>query len=113
MTLDDLRSRYERAVMALRARSAAMREAGVCAEEIARSMHAERRRLAARFKELTPEPLRSRIYERTRAVHGDPLGPTIESLRSRGKSWEDIIESAGRPGRFPAAFPPCGDDDGE
>ena len=29
---------------------------------------------------------------------GDNLGPTVDWLRSQGKSWDDIIESAGRIG---------------
>jgi len=65
---------------------------------IARAVHAERRRLAARFRALTPEPLHSRIHSRTLAIYGDPIGPTIESLRAQGKSWDDIIDSAARPG---------------
>lgn len=30
--------------------------------------------------------------------YGNPLGPTIEQLRAQGKTWEQIIESATRPG---------------
>ncbi len=93
-----LRSRYEQAVRDLRERAAEMRREGASAETIARAIHAERRRLASLFKELTPEPYRTRIYERTVEVYGDALGPTIEFLRARGKSWEAIIEGATRPG---------------
>ena len=98
MTNAVLRYRYEMAVLALRARVAAMRGAGVSSETIARAVHAERRRLTAAFKELTPEPWRSRIHTRTLAAYGDPVGPTIENLRARGNSWDDIIDSATRPG---------------
>jgi hypothetical protein len=93
-----VRSRYEAAVLALRAQVAAMRGIGVSSETIARTVHAERRRLTAASKELTPEPWRSRIHTRTLAAYGDPIGPTIENLRARGKSWDDIIDSATRPG---------------
>ena len=65
MTDPPLRSRYEEAVVALRARVAAMRNDGVSAETIARTVHAERRWLTATFKALTPEPWRSRIHDRT------------------------------------------------
>ena len=75
---------------------------GKSAEAIARALHAERRKLATHFKEQTPEPLRSQIYRRTFAVYGDPIGPTIEGLRAQGKSWNDIIESATKPGTLPA-----------
>ncbi len=98
MAAGDLRARYEQSVVALRTQVAAMRREGLSAEVIARAMHAERRRLAAAFKELTPEPLRSQIYNRTRAVYGDPLGPTLERLRAKGRSWDEIIDSATRPG---------------
>ena len=94
----DLRSRYEMAVLELRARVVALRDEGRSPERIARAVHAERRRLTAAFKELTPEPLHSRICSRTLAIYGDSTGPTIDGLRARGKSWEDIIESATRPG---------------
>ncbi|MXP65530.1 cell wall-binding protein [Roseomonas sp. M0104] len=94
-----LRSRYEQAVRDLHARADKMRRAGASTEAIARALHAERRRLAARFKELTPEPYRTRIDERTVRVYGSAGGPSIEFLRAKGKSWEAIIESAMRPGR--------------
>ena len=98
MAESDLRSRYEAAVLGLCAWVAALREEGRSSEMVARAVHAERRRLTATFKELTPEPLRSRIRSRTLAIYGDCTGPTIESLRARGKSWDDIIDSATRPG---------------
>jgi len=98
MAESDLRSRYEVAVVELRVRVAALREEGRSSEMIARAVHAERRQLAAVFKELTPEPLRSRILRRTLAIYDDSIGPTIENLRARGKSWDDIIDSATRPG---------------
>jgi hypothetical protein len=99
MTPGELRLQYEQAVFGLRTRVAAMRSEGAPSEDIARAVHAERRRLAATFKELTLEPLRSRLYDRTCVVYGDPLGPTIERLRAQGKSWDDIIDSATRPGK--------------
>lgn len=101
MTLD-VRARYEQAVLALQGRAAELRDSGTSTETIARTLHEERRKLAARFKEQTPEPLRSRIYRRTVEVYGNAIGPTIEHLRARGKSWDDIIDSATRPGRIPA-----------
>jgi hypothetical protein len=106
MTDPPLRLRYEEAVLALRARVAAMRDSGMSSETIARAVHAERRWLTATFKALTPEPWRSRIQDRTLAVYGDPVGPTIEGLRARGKSWEDIIDSATRPGARLSFGPP-------
>ena len=100
-----LRLEYEALVIALRDRADAMRRNDVAPEAIARTLHAERRRLSQAFKERTPEPLRTRIHERTLAVYGDPLGPSVEHLRARGKSWNDIIESAARPGQLPVVEP--------
>jgi hypothetical protein len=105
MSGEDLRAHYEAAVSGLRARVVAMRQAAAPAEEIARTVHAERRSLAAQFKQQTPEPLRSLIHHRTLAIYGDPIGPTIEHLRARGKSWDDIIDSATRPGPLPLFAP--------
>ncbi|GAB3505077.1 hypothetical protein GCM10027521_60590 [Amycolatopsis cihanbeyliensis] len=51
-----------------------------------------------KYKDLTPEPLRSQIYTRNLEKYGDELGPTVEYLRSRGKSWDEIIASASRTG---------------
>ena len=102
MTDGALRSRYEKAVLELRARVTAMRSDGASSETIARTIHVERRQLTTVFKELTPEPWRSRIHTRTLAAYGDPIGPTIENLRARGKSWDDIIDSATRPGSRPS-----------
>ena len=97
-----LRDQYETAVRGLRAHVAAMRDEGASSETIALAVHAERRRLTVAFRQLTPEPWRSRIQARTLAAYGDPVGPTIESLRARGKSWDDIIGSATRPGPRPS-----------
>jgi len=99
VTADRLRADYEACVVALRAQADIMRRQAIAPEAIARAMHAARRRIAGAFKERTSEPLRAAVYARTLALYGDPLGPTLEALRARGKSWDDIIESATRPGR--------------
>jgi hypothetical protein len=101
MTSTPSRLEYETQVMALQIRAESMRTRGFAPEAIARALHADRRRLCRVFKERTPEPARARIVERTLAVYGDPLGPSLEYLRSKGKSWEEIIDSASRPGRLP------------
>jgi hypothetical protein len=93
-----IRTEYERSVRSLLDMAAQMKAFGEDSEQIARTVHAERRALASRFKDLTPEPLRSVLYNRTLELYGDRAGPTIEYLRAKGKSWENIIESAGRPG---------------
>ncbi|MBN8874643.1 MAG: hypothetical protein J0H67_17535 [Rhodospirillales bacterium] len=98
MTSPDLRTEYETCVRALRRQAEAMQREGAAPEAIARRLHAMRQQLAAAFKARTPEPLRTRIQARTVATYGSPEGPSIEALRAGGKRWEDIIESACRPG---------------
>lgn len=93
-----LRADYEAEVRALRVRADAMLGQGLPGETIAREIHARRRDLALRFKERTPEPVRSALYARTARIYGDLLGPSIEMLRARGRTWEEIIASAARPG---------------
>jgi len=97
-----MRHDYEAAVRALRGRVEELRLEGNDPETVARHVHAERRALAARFKEATPEPFRTALYQRTLCVYGDRLGPTIQFLRAQGKSWEDIAEAATRPGPLPS-----------
>jgi hypothetical protein len=93
-----LRGQYEAAVRALGQQADALRTAGLSAEQIARSLHAQRRALGVAFKDLTPPEVLDRIYARNLEKYGDRLGPTIEWLRAHGKSWEQIIESASRAG---------------
>jgi len=99
--MNDLRSAYERKVQTLAEMAMDMRRRGLEAETIARAVHAERLAIARAFKDITPEPLRTRIQARTIAQYGNPAGPSIDFLRAAGKSWDDIIDSASRPGSLP------------
>lgn len=67
-------------------------------EEIARILHRERREIGLQYKRQTPLLMRIRIYQRNLNLYGDPLGPSIDWLRRRGKTWSQIAESASRPG---------------
>jgi hypothetical protein len=96
--LPHLRQKYEDAVISLKNKAAAMRKGGYSEEEIARTLHADRRALGVEYKNATPPELLEKIYRRNEDKYGDPLGPSIDYLRSRGKSWEQITESACRPG---------------
>ncbi len=93
-----LRDNYELAVKALANKADALLSQGADVETIARTLHADRLSLAIEYKRLTPEPLRAKIYARTEAKYGNPSGPTIEALIAQGKSWEQIIAGATRPG---------------
>lgn len=93
-----LRKEYEDKVRALKRKEEQMRAEGKSAEEIARTLHAERRALGVQYKDLTPPDLLAKIHTRNMEKYGDKLGPSIEWLRARGKTWENIIDSATRPG---------------
>ena len=93
-----LRQAYMEEVAGLSGRATSMREAGASSEDIARALHAERRALGVKYKNLTPPDELARIYARNKEKYGDPLGPSIDYLINRGKSWDDIIESAMRTG---------------
>lgn len=97
-SMENLRAEYEQAVRAIAHWVLALREGGTDAETVARFAHADRQRIALAYKDLTPEPLRSHIRERTIAVYGEAAGPSIEYLRQQGKSWEQIADGASRPG---------------
>ncbi|RJL00688.1 cell wall-binding protein [Paracoccus siganidrum] len=76
-----------------------MRAEGKSPEEIARTLHADRRNLGIKYKNLTPPEKLQEIYARNLERYGDELGPTIDYLRNaRKKTWEQIIESASRAG---------------
>jgi RHS repeat-associated protein len=99
-----LRQQYVTAVYGLRYQAQVMRAVGNSVEDIARAIHAERRVIGIRFKDLTPPDMLEAIYARNIERYGDKLGPTIEWLRGRGKSWEEIIESASRAGGSDLGF---------
>lgn len=97
-SLPKLRADYEREVRELSMTAQNMREAGFSSEEIARKVGEMRRELGVKYKNLTPPEQLDMIYERSLAKYGDKLGPTVDWLRAKGKTWEEIIESATRPG---------------
>lgn len=93
-----LRDAYEHEVRDLGRLADCLRAKGMPLETIARTLHRERRAIAIRYKRATPKTMRLRIAERTVARYGNRAGPTIAQLRRAGRSWEDIIASAQRPG---------------
>ena len=96
--LPALRSAYVAEVRALEDVGLAARSAGQDAQATARMLHEMRRDLGVQYKNLTPAAELDKIYLRNIDKYGDKLGPTIDYLRGQGKTWEQIIESASRPG---------------
>ncbi len=93
-----VRQGYKEAVAGLKATHESLLVAGKSEEMIARTLSAERREIGERFKALTPADELSKIYDRNLGLYGDKLGPTVDFLRSQGKSWTDIIDGALRTG---------------
>lgn len=93
-----LRRAYEKEVKNLKKTAKKMKKAGKSSEEIARKVHEMRRKLGQKYKDLTPPDLLKKIHERNIKKYKDKLGPSIEYLRKKGKSWDDIIDSACKPG---------------
>lgn len=96
-----LRKAYESEVAGLKDRAAALRQAGKPEEEIARLMYAERRAIGVKYKNLTPESMRRRLYDINAQRYGDPLGPSFESLVRKhthdGRTdWAAITDGAAR-----------------
>ncbi len=93
-----LRLAYEAEVAKLKDLIPAMRKQGFDDEAIARKLHADRRALGEKYKAQTEPKLLETIYKRNLEKYGDKLGPTVEWLRAKGKTWEQIMDSATRSG---------------
>jgi hypothetical protein len=97
--LSALRQAYVSEVRSLEGVALNARAAGATPEDTARMVHQMRRDLGEQYKNLTPTDKLQEIYARNiERYDGDKLGPSVDWLRARGKSWDQIIESASRPG---------------
>lgn len=106
-----VRSLYIQEVEHLREIVCDLAEEGYPTSSIAQTVWQMRREIGLEYKELTPRSTREKLYARNIAKYGDPLGPSIEYLLRRGKSFADIAESACRVGGEDLGFknmrPPC------
>ncbi|MDH1551417.1 MULTISPECIES: DUF6861 domain-containing protein [Pseudomonas] len=96
--LPALRQLYVREVFDLQQRVAAMRGSTESLEAIAKFAYSSRTKIKLKYREFTPPDLLKTIDERNIGKYGDKLGPTFEWLVEKGKSFEQIIESATRSG---------------
>jgi sugar phosphate isomerase/epimerase len=96
--IDRVRDSYNKEITSLSALRDALISRGESKEAIAYVLNAARRTIGKFYKSLTPEPGRTGIYGRNLNKYGDELGPTVQKLRDRRKSWDDIIDSALRTG---------------
>ena len=99
--MSDLRLQYEAAVSELEEKTSSMLVAGVDEEQVACWAVTQRGLLKLQYRELTPPDTLAVIEAWTLKRYGNSLGPTVDQLRARGKSWADIIHCAARPGRQP------------
>jgi hypothetical protein len=93
-----LRAAYESEVKSLEDVGLNALAAGQSKEETARMLHQMRRDIGEEFKNQTPSAKLEEIYSRNLQKYGDKLGPSVEWLRAQGKTWDQIIDSASRPG---------------
>lgn len=93
-----LRQQYVDAVAKLVDSASGLRGVGATSEDIARALHAERNALKLQYRQLSPADLVKKFEQRNIDKYGNPLGPSIDQLRAQGKTWDQIIESATRPG---------------
>ena len=99
--MTDLRLQYEAAVSELEEKTSSMLVSGVDEEQVACWAVEQRGLLKLKYRELTPRDALVVIEAWALKRYGNSLGPTVDQLRARGKSWADIINSAARPGRQP------------
>ena len=93
------RAAYEKEVNAIKDQANQMIQAGSSSAEAAEWAYNQRRTLGVQYKNLTPPDLLDQIYKRNIDKYGDPLGPpSIDYFLKRGYTYEEIIESASRPG---------------
>ena len=95
---------YIASVKAIASGVPALRAAGKSSEQIARIVHGRRRAIQDAARAVTPPGQLRAILARNLRKYGDELGPTMPWLRRSGKSWDEIIESASRPGGHDLGF---------
>ncbi len=71
---------------------------------IARILHSMRDSLKVKYRDLTPPASRAEMEARSLELYGNVLGPTIDGLRAEGRSWEQIITGAAKPGGADLGF---------
>lgn len=96
--LPPLRQNYVRAVYELKKTINRMRASGTDLEEIAKHAYEARTNLKIEYRKFTPPELLETINDRNMNKYGNPMGPTFDDLINKGKTFEQIIDSATRAG---------------
>ncbi|WP_192872137.1 DUF6861 domain-containing protein [Pseudomonas congelans] len=96
--LPPLRQNYVKAVYELKKTINRMRANGLDLEDIAKHAYEARTNLKIEYRKFTPPELLETINARNMNKYGNPIGPTFEDLVNKGKTFEQIIDSATRAG---------------
>jgi hypothetical protein len=99
-----IRGSYSNEVTGLKKVADQMETQGEFLEDIADYVSHQRRNLGKKYKDLTSEFWRERIFGRNQITYGDPLGPSFEFLKDKAikkgiegdQIWKDIIRSSAR-----------------
>ncbi|MCF2132958.1 hemagglutinin repeat-containing protein, partial [Mycetohabitans sp. B3] len=75
-----------------------MRATGIKEEAIAKWAVDQRNNLKIRYRDISPPEFVKAAEARNMEKYGNPLGPTVDQLRSKGLSWRQIADSAASPG---------------
>lgn len=98
LSVPQLRLAYVEEVSNLQSSIDMLHTCGANVEAIARYAHHARNTLKLKYRALTPPEQLALIDTRNLERYGDTLGPTFDYLLNRGRSHEQIIESATRAG---------------
>ncbi|TCW85646.1 hemagglutinin [Burkholderia sp. SRS-46] len=74
-----------------------MRATGVSEEGIARWAVEQRNDVKVTYRDMSPPDFVQAAEARNMSKYGHPIGPTIDQLRQKGLSWQQITDSAARP----------------
>nr|WP_245947936.1 DUF637 domain-containing protein [Halomonas montanilacus] len=96
--LPTLRQGYVREVYDLQQSVDAFRATGADLEDVARYAYSARSELKVKYREYTPPEVLETINARNLQRYGDEVGPTFDYLVDKGKTSDQIIESATRAG---------------
>lgn len=95
----NLRRQYESAVIALGIAATRLLASGNSEEHVARWAVVQRNQIKLSYRDLTPNDALEKLEAWTLVRYGNVLGPSVDQLRSTGKSWAEIIDAAARPGK--------------
>jgi len=96
--LPTLRQAYVRDVYNIKQSVVEMKATGMSDESLASYAYNARNHLKVKYRSNTPKNVLDEINRRNMQKYGSELGPTIEFLLEKGKTFDDIIESSTRTG---------------